>query len=187
MLCYEVWGSPNFIHWLFAVFMCPFSNCLIGIFFNVVVHLLSLVRLIVTPWTVAYQASLCFTMSQSLLKLISIESLIPSIYLILCHPLLLPSVFPSIRVFSNESDLWARWPKFGASALTSVLPVNIQDWFPLGLTGFISLQSKELSRVFSNTKCKSINSLALSLFYCPALTSIHDYMDLCQWSNVSAF
>ena len=85
--------------------MCPFSNCLIGIFFNVVVQLLSRVKLIVTPWTVAYQASLCFTMSQSLLKLISIESLIPSIYLILCHPLLLPSVFPSIRVFSNESDL----------------------------------------------------------------------------------
>ena len=89
--------------------------------------------------------------------------------------------FPMSQIFEPGGQ------NVGASALTSVLPVNIQDWFPLGLTGFISLQPKELSRVFSNTKCKSINSLALSLFYCPALTSIHDYMDLCQWSNVSAF
>ena len=63
--------------------MCPFSNCLIGIFFNVVVQLLSRVKLIVTPWTVAYQASLYFTISQSLLKLMSNESVIPSIHLIL--------------------------------------------------------------------------------------------------------
>ena len=69
-------------------------------------------------------------------------------HLILCHPLLLlPSIFPSIRVFSKESLLHIRWPKYSAS----VLPMNIQDWFPLGWTGWISLQSKELSRVFSNT------------------------------------
>ena len=111
VLCCEVWSSPNFSHWLLAIFICPFSNSLIGIFFNVVVQLLSHVQLIVTPWTVAYQASLSFTISQSLFKLMSIESLLPSVYLMLCHPLLLPSVFPSIRVFSNESDLWARWPK----------------------------------------------------------------------------
>ena len=68
------------------------------------------------------------------------------------RPLLLPpSIFPSIRVFSNESVLCVRWPKFGVSALASVLPVNIQDWFPLGWTGWISLLSKGLSRVFSNT------------------------------------
>ena len=71
-------------------------------------------------------------------------------YLVLCCPLLLPpSIFPSIRVFSNESALWIRW-SIGASASASVLLVNIQDWFPLGLTGLI-LQSKGLSRVFSST------------------------------------
>ena len=91
------------------------------------------------------------TSSQSLLKLMSIKLLMPSNYLILCHPLLLlPSVFPSIRVFSSESVLRIRWPKIGVSASASVLPVNIQDWFHLGWTGWISLQSKGLSRVFSN-------------------------------------
>ena len=76
----------------------------------------------------------------------------PSNHLILCHPLLLlPSIFPSIRVFSNESALHIRWPKCGASASASVLPVNTQDWSPLGWTGWISMQSKGLLRVFSNT------------------------------------
>ena len=76
----------------------------------------------------------------------------PSNCLILCCPLLLlPSIFPNIRVFSNESTLHIRWPKFWASASTLVLPMNIQGWFPLGLTGLISLQSKELSRIFSST------------------------------------
>ena len=90
--------------------------------------------------------------SQSLLKRMSIASVMPSNYLILFHPLLLlPSIFPSIRVFSNQSVLHIRWPSIGVSASASVLPVNIQDWFPLGWTGWISLQSKGLSRVFSNT------------------------------------
>ena len=66
------------------------------------------------------------------------------------HSLLLPSIFPSIRVFSNESVLRTRWPKFWSFSFTSVLPMNIQDWFPLGWTGWISLQSKGLLRVFSN-------------------------------------
>ena len=88
-----------------------------------------------------------FPVSQSLLKLMSIQSVMPSIHLILCRPLLLlPSIFPSIRVFSNESALNMEWPSIGASASPSVLPLNIQDWFPLGLTGLISLQSKGLSR-----------------------------------------
>ena len=69
----------------------------------------------------------------------------------LCRPLLPPTIFPSIRVFSNESVLSIRWPNIGVSASASVLPMNIQDWSPLGLTGWISLQSKGLSRVFSNT------------------------------------
>ena len=82
----------------------------------------------------------------------SIKSVRPSNYLILCHPLvLLPSIFPSIRVFSCESVLCIRWPKYGVSASASVLPMNIQDRFPLGWTGWISLQSKGLLRVFSNT------------------------------------
>ena len=100
-----------------------------------------------TPWTAAHQASLSSTNSLSLLKLLSIESAMPSNRLVLCHPLLLlPSIFPSIRVFSNESVLRIRWPNIGVSASTSVLPMNIQDWFPLGWTGWISLQFKGLSK-----------------------------------------
>ena len=81
--------------------------------------------------------------------LMSIESLMPSNHLILCDPLLLlPSVFPSIRVFPKESALHIRWPNVGASASAYVLPMNIQGRFPLGWTGWISLLSKGLSRVF---------------------------------------
>ena len=102
--------------------------------------------------TAAHQASLSITNSQSLLKLISIKSVMPSNHLIFCHPLpLLPSIFPSIRVFSKESVLYIRWPKYWSFNSASVLPMNIQDWFPLGWTGWISLQSKGLSRIFSNT------------------------------------
>ena len=116
------------------------------------VQLLSRVRLFVTPWTVAHQASLSITNSWSLLKLMSIESMIPSNHLILWHPLLLlPSIFPSIRVFSNESVLWIRWPKCWSFSFSIIPSINIQDWFPLGLTSLISLQSKGPSRVFSNT------------------------------------
>ena len=97
-------------------------------------------------------ASFSIISSQSLLKLMSIESVMPSIHLIFCCPLLiLPSVFSRVRVFSKESALLIRQPKYGASALASALPMNIQDWFPLGLIGLISLQSKGLLRVFSNT------------------------------------
>ena len=106
---------------------------------------------VATSWTAVCQASLSITNSLSLLKLMSIELVIPSNHLILCHPLLLlPSIFPSIGVFSNESVLRIRWPDIGVSALASVLPMNIQDWFLLRWTGWISLQSKGLSRVFSN-------------------------------------
>ena len=116
------------------------------------VQLLSHVQLFVTPWTAAHQASLSITNSRSLLKLMSVEVVMPSNHLIFCCPLLLlPSIFPSIRVFSDESVLHIRWPNIGVSASVSVLPMNIQDWFPLGWTCWISLQSKRLSRVFSNT------------------------------------
>ena len=86
-----------------------------------------------------------------------------------------PSIFPSIRIFTNESVLRIRWPNIGVSASASVLPMNIQKWLPLRWTGWISLQSKGLSRVFSKTTVQKHNSLALSFLYSPPLTSIHDY------------
>ena len=80
----------------------------------------------------------------------SIDLVMSSNCLILCHPLLLlPSIFPSIKVFSNKSSLHIRWPKYGASASPSVLPVNTQDWFPLGWTGWVSLQFKGSQEAFS--------------------------------------
>ena len=116
------------------------------------VHSLGYVRLFVTPWTAACQASLSITNSWSLLKLMSIESVMPYNHLILCHPLLLPlSNFLSIRVFSMSQFFASGDQRIRVSASASVLPMNIQDWFPLGWTCWISLQSKGLSRVFSNT------------------------------------
>ena len=104
------------------------------------VQLFSRVRLFVTLWTAAHQASLFIINCQSLLKLI--ESVMPSNHLILCCPLLLlPSIFPSIRVFSNDQFFASGGQSIGVSASASVFPMNIQDWFPLGLTGLISLQS----------------------------------------------
>ena len=115
------------------------------------VRSLSRVQLFGTPGTAAHQASLSFTISQSLCKLMSIESMMPSNHLILCHGLLLlPSIFPSIWVFSNELVLRIRWPKYWSLSFSiSISPSN--KWFPLGLTGLIFLLSKRLSRVFSNT------------------------------------
>ena len=116
------------------------------------VQLLSCVRLFAIPWTEEHQISLSITNSQSLHKLMSIESVMPSNHLILCHPLLLPpSIFPSIRVFSNESVLCIRWPKNWSFSYRINTSSEYSGWFPLGLTGLISLQSKGLSRVFSNT------------------------------------
>ena len=115
-----------------------------------VVQSLSLDWLFATPWTTARQASLSFTISQSLLKLMPGESMTPYNHLILCHHLLfLPSIFPNIRVFPKSQLFTSGGQSIGASA--SVLPVNIQGWFPLGLIGLIFLLSKGLSRVFSKT------------------------------------
>ena len=91
-----------------------------------IVQLPSQIRLFVTPWTAACQASLSCTISQSCLRLMSIELVMPSSHLILCPLLFLPSIFPSIRVFSNELALCIRWQSTGASASASVLPMNIQ-------------------------------------------------------------
>ena len=116
------------------------------------VQSLSSVWLFETPWIAARQASLSITNSWSSPKLMCIKLVMPSTHLILCCPLLLlPSISPSIRVFSNESALHVRWPKYWSYNFTSVLPMNTEDWSPLGWTGWISLQSKGLSRVFSNT------------------------------------
>ena len=99
--------------------------------------------LFATQWTAPRQASLSITSSWSLLKLVSIESVMPSNHLILCRPLLLPpSVFPHIRVFQMSQFFASGGQRIGVSTSTSVLPMNIQDWFPLGQTGWISLQSK---------------------------------------------
>ena len=95
---------------------------------------------------------LSITNSRSLLKLMSVELVMPSNHLILCRPvLLLPSIIPSIRVFSNESALHIRWPKYWSFSFNMSPSNEYSDWFPLGWTGWISLQSKGLSRVFSNT------------------------------------
>ena len=115
------------------------------------VQLLSRVRLC-NPVDCTCQASMSITNSQSLLKLMSIESVMPSSHLIICRPLLLlPSIFPSLRVFSNESVLRIRWPKYWSFSF-SISPSNEYSGLTaLGWTGWISLQSKGLSRVFSNT------------------------------------
>ena len=107
--------------------------------FGVVVQSLSCVQLFAISWTAACQASLSFTISWSLFKLMSTELVMSSNHLILWRPLLLmPQIFPSIRVFYNESALRIRWPKYWSFSINP--PMNIQNWFPLGLTGLISLQ-----------------------------------------------
>ena len=117
-----------------------------------VVQSLNHVWLFVTPRTAACQASLSFTISQSLLKLMSIESMMPSNHLILCHSiLLLPSIFPSIRVFSNELSFPVRWPKYWSFSFSFRPSNEYSDLTSLGLTGLIFLLPKGLSRVLSNT------------------------------------
>ena len=124
---------------------------------------LSCVPLFATPWITACQASLYISNSQSLLKLMSTEWVRPSNHLILWHPLLLPPlIIPSTSVFSSEPVLHITWT-IGVSASTSVLPMNIHDWFPLGWAGWISWQSKGLSRVFSNTTVKKHQFFSVQL------------------------
>ena len=122
------------------------------------VQLLSHVQLFVTTWTAARQASLSITNSQSLLKLMFIESVMPSNHLILCRPLLfLPSIFPSIRVFSNKSVLLIRWPKYWTFQWSaSDLSMNIQDWFPLRLTDLLPVQGTLKSLLQNHSSKASI-------------------------------
>ena len=122
------------------------------------VQLLSCVWVFETPCIPAHQAFLSITNSRSLLELTPIEPVMPCSHLILCRlRLLLPTIPSRIRVFSNESTLRMMWPNYWSFSSASVLPMNTQDLCPLGWTGWISLQSKGLSRVFSNTivqKCQ---------------------------------
>ena len=142
------------------------------------VQLLSRVRLSATPWTAARQASLSIINSQSLLKLMSIESVMPFNHLC-CPLLLLPSIFPRIWVFPMSQFFMSGGWRIAVSASASVLPMNIQDWFPLGKVG--SPCSPRGSQESPPTlQFKSINSSALSFLYCPTLTFIHGY-----WKNHS--
>ena len=132
-----------------AIFWKSLSR--IGVQFSSV-QSLSRVRLFATPWITARQASPSITNSRSSPRLTFIESVMPSSHLILCCPLLLlPPIPPSIRVFSNESTLCMRWPKYWSFSFSIIPSKETQRWSPLGWTGWISLQSKGLSRVFSNT------------------------------------
>ena len=120
------------------------------------VQSLSRIWLFVTPWTASCQASLSITNSRSSLRLMSIKSVMPSSHLILSHPLLLlPPIPPSIKVFSNGQLFAWGGHSTGASALASFFPKNTQGWTPSEWTGWISLKSKGLSRVFSNTTIKN--------------------------------
>ena len=128
------------------------------------VQSLSNVQLFETPWTAELQPPLSITKSQTLLKLMSIELVIPSDQLILCHPLLLlASIFLSIKIFPMSQFFTSGGQSIGASASASVLPLNIKDWFPLGLAGLTSFQSKGLSRVFSNTTVQKHQFLGTQL------------------------
>ena len=136
---------------------------------------LSHIWLFATPWTAARQAFLSFTTTQSLLKLTSIESVMPSTHLVLCHPLLLPSLFPSIRAFSNELALHIRWPKYWTFSLnlspsgeySGLISFRI-DWFDL-----LIVQGALKSLLQHHNSKASI--LCCSAFFMTLLTSIHDY------------
>ena len=129
-------------------FLSP-GTVIYGIFSSV--QSLSHVRLFATPWATACQASLSFTISQSLFKLVSIKSVMPSNHHILCCPFSCPQSFLASGSFPVNWVFTSGGQSIEVSASASVLAMNIQGWFPLGLTCLISLQSKGLSRVFSNT------------------------------------
>ena len=140
------------------------------------VQVLSRVWLFATTWIATHKASLCITNSTSLFKLMSIESVILFNHLILSHPLLLLlSIFSSIRVFPMSQSFELGGQCTGISASASVLPMNTQDRFPLGLMGLTSLQSKGLLESSPTPQFKSTHSSALSFLYSLTLTSIHDY------------
>ena len=138
------------------------------------VQSLSCAQLFVTPWTAACQASLSITNSQSSPKLMSIELVMPSNHLILCHPLLLlPSIFPSIRVFSNELALCSRWPKYWSFSF-SISPSNEYSGLIYFRMRWISLQSKGLGRDSSNTTVQRCQFFGTQHLFGPTRKFIHD-------------
>ena len=147
--------NPGFIkhqHWIFCWnFLYYYGIKYIFNSFVVVVQWLSCVQLFATPWTAAHQAPLSFTVSGNLLTFMSIESVIPSNHLILCCPLLLPSICPSIRVFSNELALLIRWPNYWSFSFSISPFIEYSELISFRMEDWISLHSKGLSRVFSNT------------------------------------
>ena len=152
-----------------------------NIIFWISVQSLSHVRLFATPWIAAHYASLSITISRSSLKLMSIESVMPSSHLILCRPLfLLPLIPPSIRVFSNESTLHMKWPNYWSFSFSIIPSKEIPGLiFRMDLVG--SPWSPRDSQESSPTPhFKSINSLVLSFLHSPTLTSVHDH-----WKNHS--
>ena len=157
-----------------ATFFSPKIMC------TLLVQSFSRVQLFLNPSTTALQASLSITNCQSPPKTMSIESVMPSNHLTLCRPLfLLPSVFPSIRFLSNQSALCIRWPKYWNFRFNSNLPMNTQDWSPLGWTGGSPCSPRVSQEPFPTLQFKSISS-APSFLYRPTLTSFHDY-----WKNHS--
>ena len=140
----------------------------------VVIQSLSHVRLFGTPCIAAQQASLSFTISVSFLKLMSTEVVIPFNHLILCCPLFLPpSIFPSSRDFSNESALCIRWPKYWSCSFRISSPKNIQNWFPLGLTGDLFAVQGALKSLLQHHSSKA-SILQRSAFFILQLS--HPYM-----------
>ena len=162
---------------------------------SIIVHLLSHVQLLVTPWTAACQAPLSSSISWSLLKLMSLELRMPSNHVILCHPLLLlPSIFPSIRAFSNESVFHIRWPKYWSFSFNISLSneYSMSISFRIYWFGHLAFQGT-LKSLLQHYNLKASDSLVLSLLYGPILTSDYwknhsfDCMDLCWQSDVSDF
>ena len=144
-------------------------------------QLFSCVQLFATPWIPRGQDSLSLINSWSLLKLMSIESVMPSNHLILCHlPLLLPSIFPRIRVFSNESVLHIRWPKYWSFSFNISPSSEYSGLISLRIDCFDLLAVQGTLKSSPTPQVKSIYSSALSFLYSPTLTSIHDY-----WKNHS--
>ena len=145
------------------------------------VQLLSCVQLFVTLWTAAHQASLSITNSRSLLKLMSIESMMPSNHLILIIPFSSHlQTFPATGSFLNELVLLIKWPKYWSFSFNISSSNEHSGLISLGWIGWISLQSKGPSRVFSTLQFKSINFSVLSFLHSPTLTSICDH-----WKNYS--
>ena len=158
-----------------SVIVLFIAACLFFIFYIVVVRSPNCVWLFMTPWIAACQAFLPFTNSWSLAKFMSIELVMPSNHLILfCPYLLLPSISSSIRVFPLNQLFISGGQSIGASALASVLSMSIQGWFPLRLTGSISLQSKGLSRVFSSTTVQMHQFFSI-------LPSLWSSSHICTW------